>query len=100
MTKQFLKWVSKQEIPENELSNALKELEAGSFEANLGAHIYKKRIRFKGKGKVVAVELLFATKKMTGLFLFMAFQKMKKITYQVKNLLFSRNFQRSYWRCH
>ena len=51
MTKEFSKWVSKQDIHDDELSNTLKELEAGSFEANLGSHIYKKRIRFKGKGK-------------------------------------------------
>lgn len=51
MTKQFSKWLTKQEIPENELSNALEELVAGNFEVNLGGHLYKKRIRFKGKGK-------------------------------------------------
>lgn len=51
MTKEFSKWLLKQNIHDNELSNALKELEDGSFEANLGGHIYKKRIRFKGKGK-------------------------------------------------
>ncbi len=51
MTKEFLTWVSKQDIHDKELLNALKELEADSFEANLGGHIYKKRIRFKGKGK-------------------------------------------------
>ena len=51
MTKQFSKWVSKQKIPKDELSNALLEVEAGAFEANLGGNIYKKRIRFKGQGK-------------------------------------------------
>lgn len=51
MTRQFSKWASKQEIPENDLVNALTELQAGMFEANLGGHVYKKRIRFKGHGK-------------------------------------------------
>jgi hypothetical protein len=51
MTKEFSKWASKQEIPENGLANALAELQAGMFEANLGGHVYKKRIRFKGHGK-------------------------------------------------
>jgi len=51
MTKQFAKWASKQNIPEDELSSALSEVEDGSFEANLGGNIYKKRVRFKGQGK-------------------------------------------------
>jgi len=51
MTKRFAKWASKANIPENELVNALTELEAGNFDANLGGCIYKKRIRFEGQGK-------------------------------------------------
>jgi len=51
MTKHFSKWAAKQKIPKNELANALTEIQAGNFEANLGGHIYKKRIRFEGQGK-------------------------------------------------
>jgi len=51
MTKHFSKWASKQNIPEKELAKALMELQSGNFEANLGGNIYKKRIRFAGKGK-------------------------------------------------
>ena len=51
MTKQFAKWASKQKIPENELASALSEIQAGIFEASLGGHVYKKRIRFEGQGK-------------------------------------------------
>ena len=51
MTKQFAKRASKQKIPENELIIAIAEAQNGVFEANLGGHIYKKRIRFEGQGK-------------------------------------------------
>ena len=51
MTKHFAKWVSKQNIPDDELSNALDEVDSGLFDASLGGHIFKKRIRFRGKGK-------------------------------------------------
>ena len=51
MTRHFSKWASKQNIPGNGLVTALAELKAGNFEANLGGHIYKKRIRFEGQGK-------------------------------------------------
>jgi len=37
MTKHFSKWAAKQNIPENQLSKALKEITEGNFEANLGA---------------------------------------------------------------
>lgn len=51
MTKHFSKWASKQKIASGDLAQALDEIEKGLFEANLGGHIYKKRIRFPGKGK-------------------------------------------------
>jgi hypothetical protein len=51
MTRHFSKWASKQKISNNELANYLAEIQAENFEANLGGNIYKKRIRFKGKGK-------------------------------------------------
>ena len=51
MTKQFAKWAAKQNIPENELINAISEVQSGVIEANLGGHLYKKRIRFVGQGK-------------------------------------------------
>jgi hypothetical protein len=50
-TKEFEKWALTQQIPKNELGTALTEVVAGNFDASLGGHIYKKRIRFKGKGK-------------------------------------------------
>ena len=51
MTKQFSKWVSNQNILGNMLSDAIVELQSENFDANLGGHLYKKRIHFKGQGK-------------------------------------------------
>ena len=51
ITKSFSKWATKQNIPHEELAKAIREIESGNFEANLGSHILKKRIRFQGKGK-------------------------------------------------
>ncbi|MDA8404358.1 MAG: type II toxin-antitoxin system RelE/ParE family toxin, partial [Desulfobacteraceae bacterium] len=50
MTKHFSKWATKQKIPKHELANALAELAAGNFEANLGANLYKKRVHLEGQG--------------------------------------------------
>jgi hypothetical protein len=41
----------KQSISIRELSNAIDEITNGQFEADLGGHIIKKRVRFQGKGK-------------------------------------------------
>lgn len=51
MTKSFSKWAKKQNIPPEELAKAIREIEDGNFEADLGGHVFKKRIRFQGKGK-------------------------------------------------
>ena len=51
MTRHFSKWAKKQSISIGELSKALDEIKIGQFEADLGGHILKKRIRFQGKGK-------------------------------------------------
>jgi hypothetical protein len=51
MTKHFSRWAAKQKIPKRELANALTEIKDGNFEANLGGHLYKKRVRFEGQGK-------------------------------------------------
>lgn len=51
MTKKFSKWVQKQNIPNGELFRAIEEVIEGSYEANLGSSLIKKRIRFQGQGK-------------------------------------------------
>jgi len=51
MSKQFSKWASSQNIASTGLFEAIEEVESGHFDANLGGHLYKKRIRFEGQGK-------------------------------------------------
>lgn len=51
MTRLFDKWISKYKIPDDSLSIALNEVANGNADANLGGNLYKKRIRFEGKGK-------------------------------------------------
>ncbi len=51
MTKHFARWVTKQNIAIEKLTTGLEEVKEGNFDANLGGHIFKKRIRLQGKGK-------------------------------------------------
>ena len=51
MTKKFAKWAQKQNIPNSELYRAIDEIIDGSYEANLGGSLIKKRMKFLGQGK-------------------------------------------------
>jgi hypothetical protein len=51
MTKKFSKWVKKKKLNPLDLTRSLNEVIGGTFEANLGGHIYKKRVARAGKGK-------------------------------------------------
>lgn len=51
MTREFFKWTNKHGVTIADLSKILDEVEAGNFEADLGGHVIKKRVRFQGQGK-------------------------------------------------
>lgn len=86
MTKQFSKWASKQQIPRNVLTRALQEVGAGNFEANLGGQIYKKRIRFQGKGKSGSGRTIVCYKKKDWIIFIHGFAKNEKSNLTKKEL--------------
>ena len=86
MTKHFSKWASKQKIPKNGLVTALIELQNGNFEANLGGHIYKKRIRFEGKGKSGSGRTILCYKKEDRAIFIHGFAKNEKSNLSKKEL--------------
>ena len=49
--KTFEKWAKKQGMSNTDLKKAIAEIEKGLVNANLGGHVYKKRIGLHGKGK-------------------------------------------------
>ncbi len=49
--KYFYRWAKKQGITDKILFDAIEEFEEGLLEANLGNHLYKKRVALPGKGK-------------------------------------------------
>jgi hypothetical protein len=86
MTKQFSKWASRQQIPQNELTRALQEVKVGNFEANLGGQIYKKRIRFQGKGKSGSGRTIVCYKKKDRIIFIHGFAKNEKSSLTKKEL--------------
>jgi hypothetical protein len=87
MTKHFSKWAEKQNIIKNELATALSEVQAGIYEANLGGHVYKKRIRFIGHGKSGSGRTIVCYKKSDRAILVHGFSKNEKSNLSKKELL-------------
>jgi hypothetical protein len=58
-TKTFSKAFSKSDLSDVDLLNAVKEMEQGLYEADLGGYVYKKRIAIGNRGKVRVPELLW-----------------------------------------
>lgn len=50
-TRLFAKWMSREKITDRTLCQAIDEMEQGLVDANLGGHVYKKRIALQGRGK-------------------------------------------------
>lgn len=51
LTKNFDRWANSEGLIDEELKNAVEEMDNGLIDANLGGSIYKKRIGINGQGK-------------------------------------------------
>jgi len=54
----FARYAGKQGISENELREAVNQLEAGQADANLGGNVYKVRVARSGEGKSGAYRVI------------------------------------------
>lgn len=61
-TRQFKRWSDKEKLSDTALKQAVEEMNQGLVEANLGGHVYKKRIATQGKGKRSSARTLLAFK--------------------------------------
>lgn len=59
-TKWFNKWASKENLSDEVLILAIKEMEKGLIDADLGGNVYKKRIRKPGQGKSGSTRTIIA----------------------------------------
>jgi hypothetical protein len=50
-TRLFTKWSKKEKISDDLLRQSVYEMEQGLVDANLGGHVFKKRLPIKGQGK-------------------------------------------------
>ncbi len=86
VTKQFHKWLSKQNVSQDDLIMAIEEIIAGKYEASLGSCLYKKRIRFAGQGKSGSGRTIICYKKGQRLIFIHGFAKNEKSNLSSKEL--------------
>lgn len=73
--KAFNKWVSKEGLNDNLLRNAVTEIEQGLVQADLGGHVFKKRVAIAGRGKSGGARTLLAYKEGDKAFFIYGFAK-------------------------
>ena len=85
-TKWFDKWAVKNSISDIELRTAIKELENGLYDANLGGDVYKKRVGIRNQGKRGGVRTLIAFKKDGNVFFMFGFAKNKQANIKINEI--------------
>ena len=74
----FNKFAKKMGLQDEALKTAIAEISSGLYEANLGGHLFKKRIGLKGKGKRGGLRTIIAFKKDDKAFFVYGFAKNEK----------------------
>ena len=85
-TRWFVKWAKKEKILEKALIQAVEEMERGLIDADLGGHIYKKRVAIQGRGKSGGVRTLIAYQVQDRAFFIYGFAKNKRANISNKEL--------------
>jgi hypothetical protein len=74
-TREFARWARKQDLNDAVLYEAIQELIAGLYEADLGGNLFKKRIARPGQGKSGGFRTLVATNRGSRWFFVYGFAK-------------------------
>ena len=85
-TKLFSKWAVKEGLSDKALLEAIDEMEQGLIDANLGGHVYKKRVAIQGRGKSGGVRTLLAYKVANKAFFIYGFAKNVRSNIEDKEL--------------
>ena len=77
-TKPFHRWAKKQKLTDAVLLNAVEQMEQGLIDADLGGHVYKKRVAIAGRGKSGGLRTLIAYRYEDRAFFMYGFAKNQK----------------------
>ena len=76
-TRVFIRWARRENVSDETIRKAVKEIATGLVDADLGAGLYKKRIAFRGKGKRGSARTLLAYQVSEKAFFIYGFMKKK-----------------------
>lgn len=77
-TRTFTQWMKKNALADDVLCAAIEEMQQGLIDADLGGHLYKKRVALPGRGKSGSTRTLVATNKEDKWFFLYGFEKNEK----------------------
>jgi hypothetical protein len=87
-TKNFARWMLKNNLCGNDLLNSVKEMEGGLIDADLGCNLYKKRIALAGGGKRSGARVIVASRLLKRWFFIFGFAKNEKSNISKDELLY------------
>ncbi|QWD72685.1 type II toxin-antitoxin system RelE/ParE family toxin [Polynucleobacter sp. UB-Raua-W9] len=87
-TKTFTKWMNKNDLQDNYLLRAVREMEDGLIDADLGNHVYKKRIALTGGGKRSGARVMVASRLLRRWFFIFGYAKNEKSNISNDELLY------------
>jgi len=85
-TRLFNRWAAEEGMTDEALREAVDELAAGLVDANLGGHVYKKRVGLNGRGKRGGVRTLIAFRLEDKAFFLYGFAKNERDNIDIKEL--------------
>mgnify|MGYP000492245037 CR=1 FL=1 len=77
-TRYFSRWMRKTELTDQSLCKAVIEMTQGLFDANLGGHVFKKRVGMGNRGRRSSARTLIATNQGSKWFFMYGFEKNDK----------------------
>jgi len=83
----FSKWAKKEKIDDKALFLAVKEMQQGLIDADLGGNIYKKRIPIRGQGKSCGARAILAFQENKNVFFIFGFAKSEKANISSNELI-------------
>lgn len=85
-TRTFARWSRKVPVAEAALCAAIKEMAAGLIDANLGGHVYKKRVPVPGRGKRGGARTILGSNLGDRWFFLYGFEKSERATIDAREL--------------
>ena len=85
-TKPFCKWAEKEGLDNDSLQKAISEMERGLNDADLGGHVYKKRVALQKRGKSGGARTIIAFELKNRAFFMYGFAKNKRANISTKEL--------------